>query len=128
MKKLYLVDVSSMFFRAFYAIPHLNNGQGLPTNALYGFLSMTIRLLREIRPEYMVFCFDRKEPSFRLDMYSEYKANRSEMPEDLVPQVPYVRLLTQLLGIPDVDRKEKEKNAIYCCKRYLYSGTGSFLS
>jgi DNA polymerase-1 len=63
MKKLYLVDVSSMFFRAFYAIRALSNPQGMPVNALYGFLSMTVKLLREIRPDYMVFCFDRSEPS-----------------------------------------------------------------
>ncbi len=101
--KLYLVDVSSMFFRAFYAIPPLTNSQGLPTNALYGFLSMTIKLIKEIRPECLVYCFDRKEPSFRHKMYDQYKANRSAMPEDLVPQVPYVRQLTEAMGIPALD-------------------------
>lgn len=99
MKKLYLVDVSSMFFRAFYAIPPLSNDSGMPTNALYGFLSMTIKLLREIKPDYLAFCFDSKEPSFRVDMYPEYKANRAEMPENLVPQVPFVKKLTELLGV-----------------------------
>ena len=104
MKKIYLVDVSSMFFRAFYALPSLTNPDGMPTNALYGFLSMTIKLLREIKPEYMAFCFDRKEPSFRFELYPKYKANRSEMPEDLALQVPYVRQLSELLGITVVDK------------------------
>jgi DNA polymerase-1 len=105
MKKLYLVDVSSFFFRAFYAIPHLTSPGGMPTNALYGFLSMTIKLLREIKPDYLAYCFDRKDGSFRLELYSEYKANRSEMPEDLVPQVPFVKELTDLLGIPRFELK-----------------------
>lgn len=108
MKKLYVVDVSSMFFRAFYAIPPLTNEEGMPTNALYGFLSMTIKLLRDVKPDYLVFCFDRKEPSFRLELYEDYKANRSEMPEDLVPQVPYVRKLTEALGIKAMDLEKYE--------------------
>lgn len=104
MKKLYLVDVSGMFFRAFYAIRPLSNSAGLPVNALYGFLSMTVKLLREIRPDYMAFCFDRPEPSFRKEIDPNYKAHRKEMPADLVPQVPYVRKLTEALGIPCFDK------------------------
>ena len=104
MKKLYLIDVSSMFFRAFYAIRALSNPQGMPTNAVYGFLSMTVKLMREIKPDYMAFCFDRKEPSFRKEIDVNYKANRSEMPEDLVPQVPYIRKVSEALGVPCFDR------------------------
>lgn len=100
MKKLYLVDVSSMYFRAYYAIRPLSNSQGMPTNALYGFLSMVVKLLKKEKPDYLGFCFDNKEPSFRKELYSEYKANRTEMPEDLVPQVPYVRKISEALGIP----------------------------
>ena len=100
MKKLYLVDVSSMFFRAFYAIRQLSNPSGMPVNALYGFLSMTVKLMREIRPDYMAFCFDRKEASFRVAIDPNYKAHRADMPEDMVPQVPYMRTLSEALGIP----------------------------
>lgn len=100
MKTLYLVDVSSMYFRAYYAIRPLTNKAGLPTNALYGFMSMAVKLLKEVQPDYMAFCFDLKEPSFRKEIYSEYKANRTEMPEDLVPQVPYVKKLSAALGVP----------------------------
>jgi DNA polymerase-1 len=102
-KSLYLVDVSSLFFRAFYAIPPLTTATGLPTNALYGFMSMSIRLLRENKPDKIAFCFDRKEPSFRAELYSEYKANRSEMPEDLVPQMPYMRQIGEKLGVTCID-------------------------
>lgn len=105
MKKLYLVDVSSMFFRAFYAVRPLSNSAGLPTNAIYGFLSMSLKLLRDSKPDYLVYCYDRPEPSFRKDLDANYKANRSEMPEDLSPQIPYIKRLTDLLGIEGVERK-----------------------
>ncbi len=108
MKKLYLVDVSSMFFRAFYAVRPLNTSKGLPTNAVYGFLSMIVKLLKDIKPDYLAFCFDRPEPSFRKEIYDLYKANRSEMPEELVPQVPYIKKLTEVLGIPIFEKPRFE--------------------
>lgn len=102
-KKIYLVDVSSMFFRAFYAIRPLSSPSGLPVNAIYGFLSMLTKLLKEEHPEFVVFCYDRKEPSFRKDLYTEYKANRTEMPEDLAKQIPYIKKLADVLGIPSLE-------------------------
>lgn len=65
---------------------------------------MTVKLLREIKPDYLAFCFDRKEKSFRFDMYSDYKANREDMPQDLALQVPYLKTLTDELGIPRFDQ------------------------
>jgi len=103
MKRIYLVDVSSLFFRAFYAIRPLTSPSGMPTNAIYGFLSMVTKLLKEEKPDHIVFCYDRKEPSFRAEMYTEYKANRSETPEDLVPQIPYIKKLADYLGIPSLE-------------------------
>src|SRR6476661_10879571 len=100
MKKLFLVDVSSLFFRAFYAVRPLSSPSGIPTNAIYGFLSMLMKLIKDEKPEYLVFCYDRKEPSFRKDIYQEYKANRTEMPEDLAPQIPYIKKLAEVMGIP----------------------------
>jgi len=111
-KKLYLVDVSSMFFRAYYAVRMLNNSQGLPTNAIYGFLSMSLKLLRDVRPDYMVYCYDRPEPSFRKDLDPNYKANRSEMPEDLSPQIPYIKKLTEALGIAAMEKEKFEADDI----------------
>lgn len=103
MKKIYLVDVSSMFFRAFYAIRPLTSSKGIPVNAVYGFLSMITKLFKDEKPDYMVFCYDRKEPSFRKDLYSEYKANRTEMPEDLAVQIPYIKKMAECLGIPALE-------------------------
>jgi len=103
MKKIYLVDVSSMFFRAYYAIRPLSSPSGVPVNAIYGFLSMITKLFKEEKPDYMVFTYDRKEPSFRKDLYPEYKANRTTMPEDLAAQIPYIKKLADYLGIPSLE-------------------------
>lgn len=99
MKKLYLVDAPNMFFRAYYAIRPLSNSKGMPTNALYGYLSMTVKLLKEIKPDYLAYCFDTSEPTFRNELYEDYKANRDEMPDDLSKQVPYFHKITECLGI-----------------------------
>src|SRR5271170_6215195 len=104
MKTLYLVDSSAMFFRAFFALPPLTNSTGMQTNALYGFMSMTIKLLRECKPDYIAYCFDRKEPSFRSEIYKDYKANREEMPDALIPQIPYMRPLADALGLVSLDK------------------------
>lgn len=103
MKTLHLIDVSSMFFRAFYAIRPLTSPSGVPVNAVYGFLSMITKLIKDEQPQYMVFCYDRKEPSFRRDLYEAYKANRTEMPEDLAQQIPYIKKLADLLGIASLE-------------------------
>ncbi|MFN7454717.1 MAG: 5'-3' exonuclease H3TH domain-containing protein, partial [Pseudobdellovibrionaceae bacterium] len=100
MKKIYLIDVSSLFFRAFYAIRPLTSSKGVPVNAIYGLLSMLLKIMKDEKPDYMAICYDRKEPSFRKEIFDDYKANRSEMPEDLVPQVPYMKKLAEVLGIP----------------------------
>ncbi|AZZ37687.1 DNA polymerase I [Bdellovibrio sp. qaytius] len=103
MKKIYLVDVSSMFFRAFYAIRPLSSTKGVPVNAVYGFISMIIKLFKEKNPDHVVFCYDRKEPSFRKDLYTEYKANRTTMPDDLQVQMPYLKQVADLFGIADIE-------------------------
>jgi DNA polymerase I len=103
MKKIYLVDVSSMFFRAFYAIRPLSSTKGVPVNAVYGFISMIAKLLKEKNPEYIVFCYDRKEPSFRKDLDVNYKANRTTMPDDMQVQMPYLKQVAGLFGIADLE-------------------------
>lgn len=112
MKKIYLIDVSAMFFRAFYAIRTLTSPSGLPVNAIYGFLSMLIKLKKEDNPEYIVFCYDRKEPSFRKDVYEAYKAHRTEMPEDLGVQIPYIKKLAEFMGIPAYEAEGYEADDI----------------
>lgn len=111
-KNLYLVDVSSLFFRAFYAIRPLTSPSGLPVNAIYGFMTMVMKLIKDEKPDAVVFCFDRPEPSFRKDLDPNYKANRSEMPEDLVPQIPYIRKIGPLLGVSCADVKGFEADDV----------------
>ncbi len=84
---LCLVDASSFIFRAYYAVRPLSNKAGLPTNAVFGFANMIIKVLEDLRPSHIAVVYDTKHPSFRKEMFADYKANRSAMPEDLVPQM-----------------------------------------
>lgn len=93
--KLFLIDGSSYLFRAFYAIGHLSNSKGLPTNATYGFIQMLLKVLKEHRPDYLAVIFDSKAPTFRSEVYKEYKANRPAMPETLSPQIPYIKKIIE---------------------------------
>lgn len=103
---LYLIDGSGYIFRAYYAVKQpLSTKSGLPTNALFGFTRMLLKLLAELtskeeHPPRIAMVFDAGRKNFRHDMYAEYKANRSECPEDLVPQMPYFRDVSLALGFP----------------------------
>jgi DNA polymerase-1 len=97
---LYLIDISSFIFRAFYAVRELTAPDGTPVNAVYGVASMLGRLMDEAKPEHLVVVYDSKEPSFRKEMYTEYKANRSAPPDLLLPQFDLIEELIKLMGIP----------------------------
>lgn len=107
-----LVDASSFIFRAYYAVRPLSNKAGLPTNALFGFANMMIKVLEEMRPSHIAIVYDTKHPSFRKEMYPEYKANRSAMPEDLVPQMDYIKKYVETLGLPSFEMKGFEADDI----------------
>ena len=92
-----------MFFRAFYAVRPLTSPTGLPTNAIFGFATMIVKLLKDEKPDYLALCYDLPTPSFRKDIYPEYKANRSETPPDLIPQIPYIKKLVDALGLPSFE-------------------------
>lgn len=96
---LYLIDISSFIFRAFFAIRNLRNRAGEPTNAVFGVATMLARLAEEAKPEYLAVVYDSKEPSFRKEIYSEYKANRSAPPDDLVPQFARIEELIRAFEI-----------------------------
>lgn len=96
---LYLLDISSFIFRAFYAIRPLSTRTGEPVNAVYGVATMIQRLVDEAKPEYMVVAYDSKEPSFRKERYAEYKANRSSPPEELLPQFDRIEQLIRAMEI-----------------------------
>lgn len=96
---IYIIDGSGYIFRAYYAIRSLSTSKGLPTNAVYGFTQMLLKLIKEKNPEYLVMVFDSKEPSFRKKEYAAYKANRELPPEDLIPQFDYIRKVTRALNV-----------------------------
>ncbi|MEK7791311.1 MAG: PIN domain-containing protein, partial [Deltaproteobacteria bacterium] len=98
-KKLYLIDGNSYFYRAFYAIRPLTTSKGLHVNAVYGFATMILKVLKEHKPDYLSIIFDSKEETFRKKMYPEYKANRAEMPHDLIEQIPYIQAVVDAFNI-----------------------------
>lgn len=99
-KPLILVDGSSYLYRAFYALPPLQTSKGQPTGAVRGVISMIKRLLKDYQPEHIAVVFDAKGKTFRDEMYSEYKANRPPMPDDLRAQIEPLHKAVELMGLP----------------------------
>ncbi|MCX7003463.1 MAG: hypothetical protein NTV22_09345 [bacterium] len=91
MKTVLLVDGMAYVYRAFYAIPAMATPQGLPTNAVFGFVRMLEHMLAVAAPDYLAVCFDTREPTFRHDQFAAYKAQRPPMPELLVEQLPWIK-------------------------------------
>ena len=108
----YLIDGSSYIFRAFYAIAPLTTKDGFPTNALYGFTKMLIKLLKDKSPAFGAVVFDAGRETFRTAIYPAYKANRSECPVELVPQMPYFREISKVLGFYNFELKGYEADDI----------------
>lgn len=98
--RLLLVDGSSYLYRAFHAMPDLRNGAGDPTGAIYGMVNMMRRARSEIQADHIACIFDAKGKTFRDEMYSEYKAHRSPMPEDLVKQIEPIHAMVKAMGWP----------------------------
>ena len=101
-KQLLLVDGSAYLFRAFHAMPNLTNSQGESTGAIYGVINMMHRLQQDFAPQYIAVVFDAPGKTFRDEMYSEYKANRSAMPDDLRSQIEHVHTSIKAMGYPFV--------------------------
>ncbi len=97
---LYIIDGNSYIYRAFYAVRGLTNSSGLPTNAVFGFANMLLKVIKEKTPELLAIVFDPKGPTRRHLEYKDYKAHRPPMPRDLVPQVPYIHKLVEAFRIP----------------------------
>ena len=108
----YLVDGSGYIFRAYYALPPLSRkSDGLPTGAVSGFSSMLFKLLEEVRsddsknkPTHFAVIFDSARKNFRNEIYKDYKANRSEAPDDLAPQFEYIRKAVKAFNLPSIEQ------------------------
>ena len=120
MNKLVLIDGNSLINRAFYATPPLSAKDGTPTNAVYAFVNMLVRIIGDIKPRYMLVAFDRKEPTFRHEMYADYKGTRKPMPEDLRPQIDLMKKVLDTMGISRYEQAGIEADDIIgsIAKRY----------
>jgi DNA polymerase-1 len=107
-KTLYLIDGTAYIHRAYHAIRGLSNSKGLPTNATFGFTRMLIKLIEDHNPQYAGMFFDAKGPTFRHEMFAEYKANRPPMPDDMVAQIPYIKEITAAFQLPIIEMQGYE--------------------
>lgn len=121
---IYLVDGSNYLYRAFYAIRELSNSRGFPTNAIYGFTNMLIKLLRERRPGYIAVTFDLKGPTFRHETYDQYKATRKATPDALIAQIPYIKDIIRGFSIPILEQKGIEADDIIGTLATRFAGEG----
>ncbi len=110
--RVYLVDGSSYIHRAYHAVRSLSNSKGFPTNAIYVFTRMLIRLISEEKPEYIAVVLDAKGPTFRHKIYPEYKANRPPTPDDLNIQIPRIKEIIDKLGIKRLEMQGFEADDI----------------
>jgi DNA polymerase I len=111
-KTLYLIDGSSYIYRAFYALGRLTNSRGVPTQAIYGFSQMLLKVMREQKPDYLCVVFDPPGPTHRNEMFAAYKATRQKMPEDLVTQVPYIKDLVRYHGVAQMEKEGYEADDV----------------
>src|SRR5690625_2300321 len=111
-KKLVLIDGNSIIFRAFFALPLLNNEKGVYTNAVYGFTTMLLRILEEEQPTHMLVAFDAGKTTFRHETYKEYKARRAKTPPELREQIPLVKELLEAFQIPHYELELYEADDI----------------
>lgn len=102
MKKLIIIDISNFIFRAFFAIRPLHAPDGTPVNAVYGVLSMLHNMIQKYQPTHVIVARDTKEGSFRKEIYPEYKAHRTEPPDELIPQFTIVDELIKALELPEI--------------------------
>ena len=111
-EKLVLIDGHSILNRAFYGVPDLSNAEGLHTNAIYGFLNIMLKILEEENPGYLAVAFDVHAPTFRHELYAEYKGTRKPMPEELRQQVPVMKEVLAAMGICTVEQAGLEADDI----------------
>ncbi|MBW2475382.1 MAG: DNA polymerase I, partial [Deltaproteobacteria bacterium] len=123
-QRLFLIDGSSYIYRAYFAIRHLSNSQGMATNAIYGFTNMLLKVIRELKPDQLAVIFDSKGPTFRKEIYPDYKANRAAMPEDLVPQIPYIKRIVQAFNLPGIEMPGYEADDIIATLAKKFSAEG----
>lgn len=129
MDKLVLIDGNSLLNRAFYATPVFSTSSGQPTNAIFGFVKLVLKIISDVKPEYFAVTFDLKAPTFRHKMYSGYKATRSPMPEELASQVKPLKSLLSAMKIAMCEQEGVEADDLigtlskkFDVHSYIYTG------
>lgn len=112
MKKLLILDSNSILNRAFYGVRYLSAKDGTPTNAIYGFLNILLKLIKEQEPDYICAAFDVKAPTFRHKQYEGYKAQRKPMPEGLAAQMPLAKDVLRAIGVTILEKEGYEADDI----------------
>lgn len=123
-QSLYLIDGSGYLYRAFFALPSLATTTGLPTNAVYGFITMLQKVVRERRPDYLAVVFDAKGRTHRHEQFKDYKAQRRPMPDSLSQQVPYIHRAVDAYAIPVVKREGYEADDLIGTLALQAAGAG----
>ena len=112
MKKLVLIDSHALVHRAFHALPPLNAPDGRPTNAVYGFTSVLLKMLADLKPDYIAAAYDLPGGTFRHKEYDDYKATRATAPDELYAQLPLVADMLTAFGIPVLQKKGFEADDV----------------
>ena len=110
--KFAVLDGSSLFFRAFYALQLPPNARGVHTNAIHGFIMMLVKLLKELKPTHIVIAFDKSRTTFRTELYPDYKGTRDKTPEELLAQIPLLHEFAHAAGIAFIERDAYEADDI----------------
>ena len=126
-KTIYMVDGSAYIYRAYHAVRGLSNSKGLPTNAVFGFTRMLLKLIEDRSPEYIGIFFDSKGPTFRHKIYKEYKANRPPMPEDLAVQIPYIKKVSKGFNLPVIEMPGFEADDLIGTCAHMAEEAGFFV-
>lgn len=129
MEKMVLIDGNSLLNRAFYATPAFTTKDGLPTNGVFGFIKLLLKIISDKTPRYVAVAFDLRAPTFRHQMYEEYKAGRKAMPDELAVQFPMLKELLTAMGIKIVEQAGYEADDLIGTlaktlptKTYIYTG------
>jgi DNA polymerase-1 len=128
-KKFFIIDGNAYIYRAFYAITELTTSTGIPTNAVFGFTSLILKLLREDKPDYIAIAFDTPEPTFRHKAYADYKSDRQPMPDPLAQQIPVIREMLEAFNIPILEMPGYEADDVIgtLAKKVESAGMEAFL-
>ncbi len=111
-QSVWIIDANSLIFQVFHAIPEMTSPRGEPVNAVFGFVRDVLHIAQTKEPHYLFCAFDMAGPTFRHELYSDYKVHRSEMPDELKPQFPLIRRVVETLGIPILELANYEADDI----------------